>query len=255
MSTDQSTADFGQHLRHWRGLRRLSQLDLAMEAEISSRHLSFLETGRAQPSRSMVLTLADALDMPLEARNGFLNAAGFTGQYSARPLAAPELKLPAQALSWMLDRHDPYPGFALDRHWRLAQANATATKMLAAAGLTISDSLLEACGPKGALRPMILNWPQVARYLASRLRSEISHYGEDPVLEAHLRALLSELPEQSAGPIPPVLPVEYLLGDQRFSFISTIAHFGGANDIALVDLRIELLFPADEATAAALSGG
>ncbi len=255
MSTEKFPVDFGQHLRHWRGLRRLSQLDLALEAEISSRHLSFLETGRAQPSRTMVLTLADALDMPLEARNCFLNAAGYTGQYSARPLAAPELKLPAQALSWMLDRHDPYPGFALDRHWRLAQVNATAAGMLAAAGLTIGDSLLEACGPKGVLRPMILNWPQVARYLASRLRSEISHYGEDPVLEAHLRTLLSELPDQSAGPIPPVLPVEYLLGDQRLSFISTIAHFGGANDIALVDLRIELLFPADEATAAALSGG
>jgi transcriptional regulator with XRE-family HTH domain len=167
---------FPDLLRHWRGVRRISQLELALRAEVSARHVSFLESGRARPSRTMVMLLADALDMPLAERNGLLGAAGFTPAYQARPPGDRALALPEAALAWMLDRHAPYPGLALDRHWCLVRANAPARRLLEPAGIGIGDSLLAACGPNGALRPLILNWTEVARYLprACRPRSSIS---------------------------------------------------------------------------------
>ena len=239
-------------LRRWRSVRRVSQLELALQANVSARHISFLESGRARPSRSMVLTLADALDMPLAERNGLLGAAGFAPAYQARPPGDRALALPEAALAWMLDRHAPYPGLALDRHWRLVRANAPAERLLNAADVGVGDSLLEACGPEGALRPLIANWAEVARYLAARLQTEIEHHGGDPVLARHRDAILAGLKRPMPDPVSPILPVVYQLGEDRLSFFSTIAHFGGAADVALDDLRIELMFPADEATTALL---
>ncbi len=252
MSTILATGDFPDKLRHWREVRRVSQLELALRANVSARHVSFLETGRSQPSRGMVLTLAAALDVPLAERNGLLGAAGFVGAYQARPAGHGALALPEAALGWMLDRHAPYPGLALDRHWRLVRLNGPAERMLAAAALRVGDSLLQACAPGGTLRPLIANWPQVAAYLAARLQTEIDHYGGDAELAAQRQALLGEGAGWSEGPAPAVLPIIYAMGGQQLAFISTIAHFGGAQDIALSDLRIELMFPADEATAATL---
>lgn len=250
---------FGAMLKRWRALRRLSQLELALEAGVSARHVCFLETGRAQPSRAMAMTLADALDMPHEARNALLEAAGFAPLYRARPANDPGLALPQEALAWTLDRHAPYPAFAFDRHWRLVRANGPAQAMLAAAEIGVGDSLLNAIAPGGRLRALIENWPEVSRYLLARLRTELGALGADPVLEAAVRALAAEprvaAQEKAGAPIPPVLPVIYRLGAQRLSFFSTIAHFGGAEDLALTDLRIEHLFPADAATKAALTGG
>jgi transcriptional regulator with XRE-family HTH domain len=245
---------FADVLRHWRGVRRISQLELALRAGVSSRHVSFLESSRARPSRAMVLTLAEALAVPLAERNALLKAAGFAAVYEVRTVADRELAMPQAALAWMLDRHAPYPGLALDRHWRLVRANTPAERLLAAAGVRIGDSLLAACGPDGALRPLIANWPEVARYFAARLQTEIEHFGGDPVLAGHRDALLAGLKRPMADPASPILPVTYRLGEQSLSFISTIAHFGGAADVALDDLRIELMFPADDATAAYLTG-
>lgn len=249
---------FGSALKRWRAMRRLSQLDLALEAGISSRHLCFLETGKAQPSRAMVITLADALDMPRDARNALLEAAGFAALYKARPTNDPGLALPLEALAWTLDRHAPYPAFAFDRWWRLVRANPPAQSMLAAAGLGVGDSLLEAIDAGGRLRAMIENWPDISRYMLARLRTELGALGADPVLEAAVKRLAAEprvlAAEASGKPIPAVLPVIYRLGPARLSFISTVAHFGGAEDLALTDLRIEHLFPADEATKRAMGG-
>jgi transcriptional regulator with XRE-family HTH domain len=252
MSTTLTLDTFSDLLRHWRSVRRISQLELALRANVSARHVSFLESGRARPSRAMVLTLADALDMPLAERNGLLGAAGFTPAYQARPPGDRALALPEAALAWMLDRHAPYPGMALDRHWNLVRANAPAERLLSAAGAGVGDSLLAACAPDGPLRPLIANWAEVARYLAARLQTEIEHHGGDPVLAGHRDAILSGLKRPMPDPVSPILPVIYQLGETRLSFFSTIAHFGGAGDIALDDLRIELMFPADEATAATL---
>jgi transcriptional regulator with XRE-family HTH domain len=243
---------FSDLLRHWRGIRRVSQLELALRADVSARHISFLESQRARPSRAMVLALADALEMPLSERNALLGAAGFAPVYQARPPGDRALALPEAALAWMLDRHAPYPGLALDRHWKLIRANAPAEKLLSAANVRPGDSLLEACGPEGALRPLIVNWPEVARYLAARLQTEIEHHGGNPLLAHHRDAILAGLKRPIPDPASPLLPVIYQLGDVRLSFFSTIAHFGGAADIALDDLRIELMFPADAVTAGAL---
>jgi transcriptional regulator with XRE-family HTH domain len=246
--------DFPDQLRRWRGARRVSQLELALRADVSARHVAFLERGRARPSRSMVLRLAAALDVPLSERNGLLGAAGFAPAYRARPRGDGALDLPEAALAWMLDRHAPYPGLALDRHWRIVRLNDPAARLLAAAGIGEGDSLLEATAGGGALRSFIANWPEVALYLSARLRTEIDHYGGDPVLSAYREEIAAEALDPPSSPASAILPIVYDLDGQLFAFFSTIAHFGGAGDIALDDLRIELMFPADEATASMLRG-
>ncbi len=246
---------FSAALKRWRALRRLSQLELALEADVSARHVCFLETGRAKPSRAMVLALAEALDVPREARNRLLETAGFAPLYRARAATDPGLALPSEALAWTLDRHAPYPAFALDRRWRLIRANAPAQAMLAAAGIGEGGSLLEAFAPQGSLRALVVNWPEVARYMLARLRTELAALGADPELEAATRMLAADVKVAAReAPTAPILPVRYRLNGQILSFISTIAHFGGADDLALSDLKIEHLFPADEPTKAALAG-
>lgn len=249
-----TTPEFGPALRRWRMIRRLSQLELALRAGVSARHLCFLEVGRARPSRAMVLTLADALDVPVAERNGLLEAAGFARGYCARPAQDAALGPPLAAIEWMLQRHAPYPGLALDRHWRLQQLNPPAQTLLAAVGMGIGDSFLDALAPPSRLQALIVNWPEVARYMTGRLRTELEHYGEDPVLAAGLERLMATAPRQidTVGPQPAVVPFVLQLGPTRLSFISTLAHFGGADDIALNDLRIELMFPADAGTKALL---
>ena len=252
MSTTFAQPNFPDLLRRWRGARRVSQLELALRANVSARHVSFLESGRARPSRGMVLNLAAALDVPLAERNGLLGAAGFAPAYRARTPGDGALELPEAALAWMLDRHAPYPGMALDRHWQVVRLNRPAERLLAAAGLGAGDSLLEATCPGGRLRGLIANWPEVALYLSARLQTESEHYGGDPVLDAYRQQIAAEAIPPATAPASAILPIVYDMGGERFAFFSTIAHFGAAEDIALNDLRIELMFPADDATAAAL---
>jgi transcriptional regulator with XRE-family HTH domain len=249
--------DFGTALKLWRGRRKMSQLHLSAEANVSSRHIAFLETGRAKPSRNMVSQLSDALAIPRTTRNELLAAAGFSVSYRSQALDSSDMSHVRAAVDWTLQRHDPYPGFALDRHWIIVAANISGTTLLANVGLVIGDSLLSAMVENDNFKTAIENWPTIARYMAARLRTESIHAGGDPVLDRAAKALSAQAPiekQTDSSPFPAIVATRVRLNNQIMSFFSTIAQFGTAEDIALVDLRIELLFPADEPTKKLLSG-
>lgn len=246
---------FGNLLKHWRQRRRYSQLELAIAANVSSRHISFLETGRSRPSRTMVLQLSDVMDVPRGERNTLLASAGFSAAYAARDDDSSDLRFVHEAIGWTLQRHDPYPAIAFDRHWRVVQMNRCATALLGRLGVAAGDSLLDAFLSPGPLRDALVNWHEIAREMRTRLRTESRHYGGDPVLEAAIDqfdALNTDDRDESRAPYPAVIPVVFRAGPHDLSFFSTIAQFGSAEDIALADLKIEMMFPADEATRRAL---
>jgi transcriptional regulator with XRE-family HTH domain len=250
----------GHLLREWRQLRRLSQLDLALEAEISTKHLSFLETGRALPSREMVLNLAERLDVPLRERNALLNAAGYAPVFPQRPLADPALESARKAVDLVLKGHEPYPAIAIDRHWTLVAANGAAPPLMAGADPALLQPpvnvLRVSLHPKG-LAPRIANLAEWRGHVLERLRQQIAATA-DPVL--------AELAKELAGyPGPPpvkgaaqaeyggmVVPLSFMTPDGTLSFISTTTVFGTPLDVTLSELAIESFFPADAATAEAL---
>ncbi|MBC7281853.1 helix-turn-helix transcriptional regulator [Hoeflea sp.] len=242
---------FGDLLKHWREARKVSQLDLGLEANVSARHISFLETGRARPSRAMVLNLVSVLDLPRGSRNTMLHAAGFAPSYRSRDLDEAEMAPIAAALDWMLDRHLPYPAMVLDRHWTILRANATAGMMLAQIGLAAEANLVEALLDESRLPSVIENWDETARHFVHRLRARSAHLGGDARLDemaARLAARLGEaLPDTTAG-AQAIIATRYRLGETTLSFFSTLSQFSTAEDIALADWQIEHLFPADEAT-------
>ena len=242
---------FGTLLKDWRGRRRISQLDLGLTANVSARHIAFLETGRSKPSRDMVLQLSEALMIPRAERNALLNSAGFAAAYRQRDLDDAELEHVRAAVAWTLERHDPYPAMALDRHWTLVQANRSAAALLAAVDIGIGDSMLEAALNADVMREAIENWDEVARHLSVRLRTESAHLGGDAVLDNAANELAESLNPKNVSheaALDAVIPTRYRAGDMPLSLFSTIAQFGSAEDIALADLKIELLFPADEVT-------
>ena len=246
---------FGAELRDWHTQRRLSQLDLGLLANVSARHISFLETGRARPSRPMVLQLCESLEVPRRARNALLNAAGFAPAYRRRDLAEAEMDHVRAAVDWTLARHAPYPALALDKHWGIVLANRPAGRLLAANGLGEGDSLLSLMADPAQMDALFENATEVMRHLTARLRTESAHLGGDPVLDEAAERLAREAATRGSapeGPLPPVIPARYRAGDRVLAFFSTLAQFGTAEDIALAELRIELMFPADEATRAIL---
>ena len=241
---------FGTILRDWRSQRRMSQLDLGLAANVSARHISFLETGRAKPSRPMVIQLSETLEVPRNARNALLNAAGFASAYRSRGLDADEMAHVRAAVDWMIERHDPFPAIVLDRHWAVVAANRCGLMLLGGVGMAVGDSLLDALTRVEDMRAAIVNWPEVAHNTVTRLRTESAHLGGDPVLDRAADTLARECAElpHGNGPLPAVVPATYRAGGMELSLFSTIAQFGSAEDIALADLKIELMFPADEAT-------
>lgn len=241
---------FADALKTWRKARRYSQLELAHEADVSSRHLSFLETGRANPSREMIQKLGDALDLPLSVRNQFLAQAGFAARYPQRDWSSQEMAPIRQAVEYTLQRHAPYPAFAVDRHWTILQMNPPAEQLLGLIGARVGVSLIDLILLE-SVQAMIENWPEVARHTAQRLRVESASRGGDARLDAAIEAL-SLAPSPDSDPIAPVIPTIYRAGDMRLSLFTTIAQFGTPEDLALDDLKIELFFPADAETAAAL---
>lgn len=246
---------FGTTLKQWRAQRRLSQLDLGLSANVSARHISFLETGRAKPSRAMVQHLCEELDVPPVERNAFFNAAGFASAYRSQPLSGEDMAQVREAVDWMLERHDPYPAMALDRHWNLVKANKSAGFMLGATNLKLGDSLLSLMSDKATMEATFENWEEVARHMVARLRLESVHLGGDAILDEAVSQLVDMLggrPAPMADVLSAVVPARYRAGGQVLSFFSTIAQFGSAQDIALSELKIEMLFPADEKTRAML---
>jgi transcriptional regulator with XRE-family HTH domain len=248
---------FGVMLRTWRGRRRMSQLDLGLAANVSARHISFLETGRARPSRSMVLQLSETLDVPRAKRNALLSAAGFAQAYAARSLDGEEMAHVRAAMDWTLERHAPFPALAFDRHWRIVKTNPVAGALLSGMQVGEGDSLLDAFLAGGPFAEALENRDEVARHMIARLRTESAHLGGDPVLDGAAEALASSFdgePEAGAAPLPAVIPARYRSKGVVLSLFSTISQFGSTEDITLADLKIELMFPADDFTREALIG-
>ena len=252
----------GDQLRAWRGRRRLSQLDLALDAEISARHLSFLETGRSRPSRAMLLRLADGLRIPARDRNLLLAAAGFAPALPERSLDDPALAAARRAVDLVLAAHEPFPALAVDRHWQLVAANAGVTRLLAG----VADALLAppvnvlrlSLHPDG-LAPRIVNLAEWRAHVFRRLEGQI-----EASADAVLAALLAELRAYPGGTaahdcaeayggvaVPLVIRSEQ--GD--LAFLGTTTMFGTPIDITLAELAIEAFLPADSRTAALLARG
>jgi transcriptional regulator with XRE-family HTH domain len=255
-----ATAGFGAVLRETRGARKLSQLDLAVEAGISQRHLSFLESGRARPSRGMVLQLAESLDLPLRNRNHLLVAAGFAPLFPQRSLDSEAMAPVRQALQRLLAHHEPYPALVMDRGWNILMTNGALDRLIALPG---DPALLwqRVCGdlprnmlkltfhPQG-LRPLISNMAEVGAHLLSRARLEAL---EEPTVAQLLVQILAypdtparwKMAEPATHP-PPVLATRMRLGDARLNLFTMLSTFGTPQDLTTDSLRIEHLFPADE---------
>ncbi len=246
----------GEHIRDWRTRRRMSQLDLALEAEISTRHLSFLETGRAQPSREMVLHLSEQLEIPLRERNVILVAAGFAPVFPERSLEAPELAAARRAVELILKAHEPYPALVVDLQWNLVAANAALEPMLAGVAAHLLGPPLNvirvSLHPEG-LAPRIANLGEWHGHIIERLRRQ-AELTADP----GLLALVEEVRSYPKPPAPDrrpedygdvVVPLQLMMGDAVLSLFGTTTVFGTPVDITLSELTLETFFPADAATA------
>jgi transcriptional regulator with XRE-family HTH domain len=252
----------GDHLREWRRRRRMSQLDLACEAEISTKHLSFLETGRAQPSRDMILHLAERLDVPLRERNVLLIAGGYAPEFPERPLEDAALDAARKAIDLVLAGHEPYPALAIDGQWMMVAANRAVTRLTAGVDpllLRPPVNVLRLSLHPAGLAPHIANLSEWRAHLIARLRRQID-VTADPAL-AELMRELCEYPVPGAAASPAVadpettgvlVPLELVTPAGRLRFFSTTTVFGTPLDVTLSELALESFFPADVATAQAL---
>jgi transcriptional regulator with XRE-family HTH domain len=259
----QTVADrvpLGTLLREWRRRRRLSQLDLALEAGVSARHLSFIETGRARPSREMVLRLAERLDVPLRDRNQLLLAAGFAPAYGERGLDAPELEPVRAALGLVLEGHEPYPAVVVDRGWDVVAANRGIELFTAGVAADLLEPpvnvLRLALHPEGAAA-RILNLGEFRAHLLDRLRRHVALTADERLAALHEEVSAYPAPEGdhgAAGGGDIVVPLRLRApdGGGELRLFSTIATFGTALDVTVAELAIEAFFPADAHTAAAL---
>jgi transcriptional regulator with XRE-family HTH domain len=249
----------GELLRHWRGVRRLSQMALALDAATTARYVSFIESGRSQPSREMVLRLARVLNMPLRERNQLLLAAGYAPVYRELGLSAEEAAAVRAALERLLAAQEPYPAVVMDRHWDVVSTNT-------AAGLMFDWLLGPSDGPAnvirlmfdpGGLRPFVRNWEAAAEALVQRVHREAVGGIPDPRTLALLEDALGYpgVPEQWRAPdyaraLLPVVPIELEKNGLALSYFSTVTTFGTPQDAVLQELRVESFCPADERTAA-----
>ena len=251
---------FGELLREWRQRRRMSQLDLACEADVSTRHLSYVETGRSAPSREMVLRLAERLDVPLRERNALLTAAGYAPLYRERPLADPDLRLARQAVERVLAALEPCPALAVDRHWHMVAHNRAVLRLLAGVPAELLappvNVLRLSLHPQG-LAPRIVNYAAWRNHLVVRLHQQIES-SADAGLQELLRELLDYPAPPAAAAAPAgdggdiVVPLQLATEAGVLSFISTTTIFGTPVDVTLSELAIESFLPADAATAEAL---
>ncbi len=254
----------GDLLRQWRQRRRFSQLALAVEAEISQRHLSFIESGRSRPSRDMLIHLAGHLDVPLRERNILLLAAGFAPAYGETSLASPELAAARDVIDHLLRGHDPHPALAVDRHWTLLSANKAVSILTRGASSHLLDgevNVLRLSLHPAGLAPRIVNFREWRNHILSRLEHDIEISGD-----LQLVALLEELrsyPVPSAHASPSrntpardrLIAIPLVIDSEKgpLEFLSTTTVFGTAVDVTLADIVIESFFPANAHTASALA--
>lgn len=258
-------AGFGALLRRWRGHRGVSQLALSLDAGVSARHLSWLESGKSVPSRAMVLRLAGQLDLPLRERNAMLVAAGYAPLYAERALADPALAPARAALQRLLDAHEPSPALAVDRHWNLVAHNRLVPLFLASVAPALAQApvnvLRLSLHPQG-LAPMIQNLPAWRRYVLHRLARQVAatHDPQLVQLETELRALpppkgeprWRDAQEEDFATPDVAVPLAMNTPHGALHFLTTLTVFGAPRDVTLSELAVETLLPADEATAAAL---
>jgi len=252
----------GEMVRTWRELRRFSQLELALEAEVSQRHLSFIESGRAAPSREMVLHLAEQLEIPLRDRNVMLLAAGFSPIYGSRSLQDPTLTHAKAALDLLLRAHEPYPALTVDRHWNIVGTNRALEPLLAAVDPELlappANALRISLHPRG-LAPQIANLGEWRQHLLDRLRRQF-RICRDPALEALLKELTSypsgsnERSSSFSDPFANEVAIPFRLKTPGgvLSFLSTVTVFGTPVEITLSEVTLEAFYPADQETAKAL---
>ena len=263
-SSTAAAVGVGPLVRRWREARRFSQLALAVEANVSARHLSFVETGRAQPSRELLMRLARRLDLPARDRNALLLAGGFAPIYRETPLNSPEMAQVRHALELTLRAHEPFGAIVVNGRWDLVMVNAGYARMAQALlggeplppyallpppRLNVVQLVFDPAG----LRPLIANWPRVAKAMFSRERREAAgHPAREEIIEQILAfpgvAELEHEPDADASEL--VIPLELKLGDRSARLFSTIATLGTARDITLQELSIESFHPADADTEA-----
>jgi transcriptional regulator with XRE-family HTH domain len=262
MSVASPPRGVGELLRDWRQRRRLSQLDLSVEADVSARHLSFVETGRSKPSRELVVHLAEHLEVPLRERNALLLAAGYAPVYGETPLDSPSMAPVRDALDTILAGHEPFPAVIVDRRWDLVAANRPALQILAdgvsPALLAPPANAMRVCLHPDGLAPRITNLAEYSAHLLGRLRRQVV-LSPDPMVE-ELVEELRQYPGVEDAATTAIDPVSMLFvpfrlrtptGDE-LTFFSTLATFGTPLDITLAELSIESFFPADRVTEAAL---
>jgi len=244
----------GEHLREWRQRRRLSQLDLAGDAEISARHLSFVETGRAAPSRDMVLKLAERLNVPLRERNVLLVAAGFAPAFPQRPLDDPALKSARAAIDLVLRAHEPNPALAYDRHWNLVSANRMVMPLLKGVPQRLLGqpiNILRLAFHPEALAARTVNLAEWCGHLLERLHRQCEMTADPELVRLYHELKAYPIPARSA-PLPAdnvAIPFKLRFGRDVLSFMSATMIFGTPVDVTLSELALETFFPADEFTA------
>jgi len=270
MSTTTPTSpEFGHLLRHWRQHRRLSQLALSGRSGISQRHISFLETGRARPSRPTVLALADALDIPLRERNALLQRSGFAAVYGEGALDSRAMSLFREALQLALEHHEPYPALVLDGRWNMIMANQGALRFfgefvdlgeaMTAIGAPTEFQMVRLCLHERGIRPAIVNWEELVYSFLQRARRALLVNPNDEALPVLIDEILAtpgapaawRAPDWTTPPAPAVNMV-LRAGSHTYSLFTMLAHFGAPRDVTLEELSIESFYPADAATRARL---
>jgi transcriptional regulator with XRE-family HTH domain len=251
----------GRLIQHWRRVRNKSQLSLALQAGVSARHIGFLELGRANPSREMILLLAGVLDVPLRERNALLLAAGFAPIYTETGLEAPEMRHARTAIGLILKHQEPYPAVVMDRHWNMLSSNGAASRFFGRL-ITLPSggppaNIIRLMFDPAGLRPFVANWEAVAEALIQRIHREALGGVSDAGTASLLKEVLAypgvpgrwRLPDLLA-PFPrPFLAVLFRKGRQAWDFFSTVTTLGTPLDVTLQEIRIECFFPADEQTA------
>jgi transcriptional regulator with XRE-family HTH domain len=257
-----AAASLGDLLRAWRAKRRLSQLELGLRAGVSPRHISFIETGRSRASADLLVALADVLELPLRERNALLLAGGHAPRWRETPLDAPDMAAMRQAITRVLDAHDPFPGIALDRHWNIVVANRAAQRLVALVPPDLREPLPNTfrlgLHPRG-IAAFTVNFDEWGCHLLHELQRLA-----DDTLDAGAAALLDEVraypnvqallraPQRQAAAPELLVPCVLDLHGQRLSLFTTLATFGSPRDVTLAELTVELFYPADTATQQAL---